>query len=187
MVDLKTMETVTGAGTYPAGSGTDSVTGTGTAPGQRSSRPAVLMGAQYVRSVTFRVVDSIMLHTRPPVRPNTSLTLDVNARQVGENLPDFEVDLGMRCHGMADAPADGSQPPTLFEADIIYSGLFSLRNVTAETFEPLLLIEAPRMLFPAARNYLADLTREAGFLPVILQQFDFEALWMSQQAQKKAG
>ncbi|GBR05666.1 protein translocase subunit SecB [Acetobacter oeni LMG 21952] len=142
------------------------------------------MGAQYVRSVTFRVVDSVMLHTRPPIRPNTSLILDVNARQITENQPDFEVDLGMKCHGVADTPADGSQPPTLFEADIIYSGLFSLRNVTAETFEPLLLVEAPRMIFPAARNYLADLTREAGFLPVILQQFDFDALWHSRRQKK---
>lgn len=180
MVDVKTMETVTGAAAHSGGTGADSLSGTG----QQPARPTVIMGAQYVRSVTFRVVDSVMLHTRPPMRPNTSLTLDVNARQVGENQPDFEVDLGMRCHGMADAPADGSQPSTLFEADIIYSGLFTLRNVTAEAFEPLLLVEAPRMIFPAARNYLADLTREAGFLPVILQQFGFEALWLSRRTQK---
>lgn len=168
MVDAKTAETVTG---------TDSVSG-----GRQTAQPAVLMGSQYVRSVTFRVVDSVSIHTRPPMRPNTSLTLDVNARQIGENQPDFEVDLGLKCRGMSDAPADGSEPSVLFEADITYSGLFSLRNVTADTFEPLLLVEAPRQLFPAARNYLADLTREAGFIPVLLQQFDFEALWRSRSA-----
>ncbi|OUJ14699.1 protein-export chaperone SecB [Acetobacter sp. DsW_063] len=164
MVDANTMESVAGSA-------------------QQQTGPSILMGVQYVRSVTFDVHNAPLIHTRPPQRPHTTLQLDVGAKQIGENSPDFEVELVLRCEGVGEPPAEGQQPVALFNARIVYAGLFSLRNSTAETFEPLLLVEAPRMLFPAARNYLADLTREAGFLPVILQQIDFVALWRTRRAQ----
>ena len=155
----------------------------GEAAGEGPGVPTRLMGAQYIRGVMFRTVESPQLHLQPPVRPNTSMTIDVTARQIAENQPDFEIDIVMNCAGRADIPADGSEPLTLFEAQITYSGLFSLRNATTENLEMLLLVEAPKMLFPAARNYLADITREAGFLPVILQHVDFYALWQSRNVQ----
>ena len=179
MADQNTMETVTGAE-----NSTDSVGGSGS---KAPATPTLLMGAQYIRSVSFKALDSALLHTRPPVRPNTALTLDVMARQVAENQPDFEVDVVMNCVGHGDKPVDGSEAPTLFETQITYSGMFTLRNVTTESFEPMLLVDAPKMLFPAARNYLADLTREAGFIPVIIQQIDFLALWQSRRSQPAAG
>lgn len=175
MVDQATMETVAGA--TQGASGADSVSG-GTNPAQ----PTLILGAQYVRSVSFQAIDSARLHTRPPVRPNTRMAIDVTARQILENQPDFEVDLVMRCEGIGEEPVEGGDAPRLFETVITYSGLFTLRNVTTESFEPLLLVEAPRQIFPAARNYLADITREAGFMPVILPQIDFLALWQSRRA-----
>lgn len=178
MVDQNTMESVTGAAN--ATGGADSVSG---GKSQSPAVPTVLMGAQYVRSVTFNALDSALIHTRPPVRPNTAMTLDVLARQVAENRPEFEVDVVLNCVGRADAPVEGGEGAVLFETQITYSGMFSLRNATAETLEPLLLVEAPKMLFPAVRNYLADLTREAGFLPVIIQHVDFLALWHSRRQQ----
>ena len=48
-----------------------------------------------------------------------------------------------------------------------------------ETFEPVLLVECPRILFPFARNILSDVTRDGGFPPVLLQPIDFVALWQS--------
>ena len=48
----------------------------------------------------------------------------------------------------------------------------------------MLLIECPRLLFPYARNILADVTRDGGFPPVLLQPIDFVALW---QARKQSG
>jgi preprotein translocase subunit SecB len=49
--------------------------------------------------------------------------------------------------------------------------------------EPVLLVECPRLLFPFARNILADVTREGGFPPVMLNPIDFVALWQSRRGQ----
>ena len=52
-----------------------------------------------------------------------------------------------------------------------------------EQLRPYLYAEAPRLLFPFARNVLADATREGGFMPVLLTPIDFVALWQSRRAQ----
>jgi len=50
---------------------------------------------------------------------------------------------------------------------------------------PLLLIEAPRLLFPFARNIVADATREGGFPPLLLQPIDFVELYRRELAQQQ--
>ena len=67
--------------------------------------------------------------------------------------------------------------------DLTYAGLFGLRNIPAEHIQPFLLGEAPRLLFPFARNILSDITREGGFPPVLMQPIDFLALWQSRRPQ----
>ena len=52
--------------------------------------------------------------------------------------------------------------------------------------EPVLLVECPRILFPFARNILAEVTRDGGFPPVLLQPIDFVALWQQRRAQAAA-
>jgi preprotein translocase subunit SecB len=48
-----------------------------------------------------------------------------------------------------------------------------------------LLIECPRLLFPFARNILADVSRDGGFPPVMLGPIDFSILYQ-QQLEKQA-
>ena len=55
-----------------------------------------------------------------------------------------------------------------------------------EQLEPVLLVECPRLLFPFARNILADVTRDGGFPPVMLAPIDFVALWQSRRGGRPA-
>jgi preprotein translocase subunit SecB len=45
------------------------------------------------------------------------------------------------------------------------------------------MIESPRLLFPFARNILADVTRDGGFPPLMLAPVDFAALYEQQKNQ----
>jgi preprotein translocase subunit SecB len=62
----------------------------------------------------------------------------------------------------------------------------TLTGVPENTIEPILLVEVPRILFPFARNILADVSRDGGFPPVLLQPIDFLALWQSRRQQGAA-
>ena len=77
---------------------------------------------------------------------------------------------------------DGEKPVAVFIADLSYAGVFTLTGIPEAQHEPILLVECPRLLFPFARNILADVTREGGLPPVMLQPIDFVALWQQRRA-----
>ena len=145
----------------------------------------LVFSTQYVRDLNFRVPGAPAIYAlQPQLRPHVSLNLDVQIRQAQENHPVFEVALIIRASATTHQPVDGQDPPGVaFTVELAYCGIFTLQNVAPAAVEPLLLAECPRLLFPAARNVLADITREAGFPPVLLQPVDFVAMW---QATKRA-
>ena len=65
----------------------------------------------------------------------------------------------------------------VFIAELTYAGVFTLTGLPDNAVEPVLLVECPRILFPFARNILADVSRDGGFPPVLLQPIDFVQLW----------
>ena len=48
----------------------------------------------------------------------------------------------------------------------------------------MLLIECPRLLFPFARNIIADSSRDGGFPPLMLAPVDFVAMFQNQISTK---
>ncbi|MBB2201847.1 protein-export chaperone SecB [Gluconacetobacter tumulisoli] len=165
------------------GHAVDTISGAAAGPPASSPPPTprALIVSQYVKSVAFAVPAAPGVHAAPKVLPVLTLDLDVDARQMDGSPTLFEVALTLRCRGNA-APAGQAPPaPVIFEADIAYASLVSLHDATPATLEALLLIEVPAMIFPAARNMLADLTREAGFAPVLMQPVDFSALYRARR------
>ena len=50
----------------------------------------------------------------------------------------------------------------------------------------MLFIECPRLLFPFARQIVADVTRNAGFPPLMIDPIDFAALFAQRMAEERA-
>lgn len=75
---------------------------------------------------------------------------------------------------------------TVFTTDIEYSGLFKIDNVaTEDQKKQILLIYCPNLLFPFARSLVAMISREAGFMPLMVNPVDFAALYLQQQQKEK--
>ncbi|HXH00453.1 MAG TPA: protein-export chaperone SecB [Sphingomicrobium sp.] len=74
----------------------------------------------------------------------------------------------------------GSEQGAHFIVDLSYAGLFGLRNVPEDSLPPFLLVEAPRLLFPFARQIVAETVSNLGFPPVLLDPVDFGATYMAQ-------
>jgi preprotein translocase subunit SecB len=131
------------------------------------------LNIQYTRDLSFEVPGAPDVFISLREQPRVDLSLDVQARPVqgGDNI--YEVALQIR----ADAKV-GDTP--CFIAELAYCGVFTV-NVPQEHLEPVLLVECPRLLFPFARNILADVTRDGGFPPVMLAPIDFVALWQSRR------
>jgi preprotein translocase subunit SecB len=141
-------------------------------PGAAPQGPLVL-NLQYTKDLSFEVPGAPGIFTSLREQPRVDLQLDVQARPIQDSENVYEVSLQIR----ADAQADGQ---TCFIAELVYCGIFTV-TVDQQVLEPVLLVECPRLLFPFARNILADVTRDGGFPPVMLSPIDFVALWQSRR------
>jgi preprotein translocase subunit SecB len=63
--------------------------------------------------------------------------------------------------------------------------VFRLENIPQDALHPIVLIECPRMLFPFARQILADATRSGGFPPLMLDPIDFAGMYQKRVAEGK--
>mgnify|MGYP003842506097 FL=1 len=137
----------------------------------------ITLNLQYTKDLSFEVPGAPQIFINLREAPKVDIALDVQARRLQEGQENFEVSLQIRCE--AKLPGD----TTAFIAELVYCGIFTLNGITPEMMEPVLLVECPRLLFPFARRIMADVTRDGGFPPLMLDPIDFGALYMSQQGQ----
>jgi preprotein translocase subunit SecB len=113
-------------------------------------------------------------------QPLIDMGVEVKSRPAGEPSERvYEVDL--RIHVEAKRGEE-----TMFIADLLYAGLFEFQNVRDEDVEPLLWIECPRLLFPFSRQMLADITREGGYPPLLINPIDFTPLYWAGLKEREA-
>ena len=74
---------------------------------------------------------------------------------------------------------------TLFLVETSQAGVFTIRGVPPEQLQPVMAINCPNVLFPYARETIADATMRAGFPPVHLAPINFEALYQQQLSQQQ--
>ena len=65
----------------------------------------------------------------------------------------------------------------LFAFELTYSGVFRVQNIPQDQIHPVVMIECPRLLFPFARQIVADAVRNGGFPPLYIDPIDFVALY----------
>ena len=153
------------SGTF--GSGVDDGNGAGAPP----AMPRLQVVGQYVKDLSF---ENPGMPTNPGGRPQIELGVDLQARQMDADA--YEVELKMR----VSAQSEGR---TLFLLELLYAGVFQLMNVPEEMRQPILLIDAPHILFPFARRIVADVVRDGGMPPLLVEPIDFAALYRARAAE----
>lgn len=163
---------------------------TATNPPETPPAQPLVVNIQYVKDLSFEVPNAPAIYSTLRAQPNVNINLDVNARRIQDGQDVFEVTLQIKAEATEPPPAgattNGTAPAAVFIIELAYCGVFTLNGVPEDSVEPILLVECPRLLFPYARNILADVTRDGGFPPVLLQPIDFVALWQSRRAQQTA-
>jgi preprotein translocase subunit SecB len=155
----------------------------GAAPAQQPNPQPLLLNVQYTKDLSFELPGAPGIFTQMRQPPHVAINLDVQVQRIEEGGNVFEVALAIRAEGTLTQPTSAEdKPPVVFIADLVYAGVFTLNNVPENQQEPILLVECPRLLFPFARNILADVTRDGGIPPVLLGPIDFVGLWQQRRA-----
>lgn len=135
--------------------------------------PQLSVLAQYVKDFSFEnpnAPQSLM----PGQQPQIGIQINVDARPLGET----DVEVSLRLEGKAE-----HEQNLLFAFELTFAGVFRVQNVPQESLNAVVLIECPRLLFPFAREIVANAVRNGGFPPLLLDPFDFVALYRQKMEQ----
>jgi preprotein translocase subunit SecB len=149
-------------------------------PPQPGTQPSMRILGQYLKDLSFENPNAPQALAPQQTQPDINIAVNVNARNLAPT--DFEVEL----HLDAKATSEGK---IIFASELLFAGVFRMENFPANMLHAAVLIECPRMLFPFARQILADATRNGGFPPLMLDPIDFAGMYqkrMQQQATARA-
>ncbi|MDP4026419.1 protein-export chaperone SecB [Methylobacterium sp. NEAU 140] len=141
--------------------------------------PTINALAQYVKDLSFENPNAPRsLQPKEGQGPQINIQVNVNAQQLSET--DFEVELTL----------DGGakmQNETLFAFDVKYAGVFRMLNIPQDQLHPAVMIECPRLLFPFARQIVAESVRNGGFPPLYIDPIDFVGLYRQKMMEAQEG
>lgn len=158
------------AGAQP-GAGTEATDGS-------QAEPAIHCHTQYVKDLSFENPHAIRTATgEDGAPPDVQINVEINVAAVQQNT--FEV--GLSIEGQAKRGDS-----TMFLVSLEYAGLFTCQNVPPEVVEGVLYVHCPTLLFPFARQVIAEVTRNGGYPPLLINAVDFNAIYQSHKANAAA-
>lgn len=139
-----------------------------------NAEPSMNILGQYLKDLSFENPNAPQSLAIQDGQPEINISVNVNAKNLAPT--DFEVEL----HIEAQATHENN---AVFAAELLYAGIFRLENIPEEALHPIILVECPRMIFPFARQILAEATQKGGFPPLMLDPIDFAGMYEQRVAQ----
>jgi len=146
---------------------------TGSNGATQGGAPSMKILGQYVKDLSFENPDAPRSLAGQEGQPEINISVNVNAKPLAET--DFEVELHLDAKAM-------NKDKVVFATELLYAGIFRLENIPQDALHAIVLVECPRMIFPFARQIVADVTRNGGFPPLMLDPIDFAAMYQQRVA-----
>ncbi|MGK6315087.1 protein-export chaperone SecB [Neorhizobium sp. DT-125] len=143
----------------------------------QAATPSLNILAQYTKDLSFENPGAPRSLQARDKAPAITINVNVNANPLSE--ADFDVVLTLNAEAK-----EGDK--VVFAAELVYGGVFRITGFPQEHMLPLLFIECPRLLFPFARQIIADVTRNGGFPPLMIDPIDFAQMFTQRMAEEQA-
>ena len=144
-----------------------------TSDGQQQIQAKIV--SQYIKDLSFENPNFRKLITSPGDQPNLKVEVNVGAQRIENDLYESAIEF--------KATATNNLG-TIYVLETVYAGLLKIESIPEQALEPFLLISGPTMIFPFLRRLVADITREGGFPPLLLDPIDFGGLYVHRQQQR---
>ena len=132
--------------------------------------------SQYIKDLSFENPNIRKLIASPGDSPNLKVEVNVNAERVEGDIYESAIEFKATA---------ANNIGTIYVLETVYAGLFKIESMPEQALEPFLLISAPTTIFPFLRRLVADVTREGGYPPLMLDPIDFASLYMRRQQEMK--
>jgi preprotein translocase subunit SecB len=143
----------------------------------QSGEPAqvqVRILGQYIKDMSFENPNVNKIFSGIGEPPGIDVQVNVNASRVQDDIYESAIDF----RGTAK-----NKIGIIYDLEIVYGGMFQIQNLPEPGLQQALLIHCPALIFPFLRRLVADITREGGFPPLLLDPLDFAALYTAREQQ----
>lgn len=153
----------------PAGAGQDAV----------DNMPRATIVNQYVKDLSFENPNAFDVFKQfAGATPKIDVAIDINGVKKADDA--YEVELKFTINTQSDQTG-------AFVIELVYAGLFQVKNMSEDNLQPFMHVQAPFILFPFARRVIADVTRDGGYPPLMLDPIDFTSLYQQRLAAMAGG
>ncbi|MDX2205455.1 MAG: protein-export chaperone SecB [Hyphomicrobiaceae bacterium] len=152
-------------------------TGNGDAPQAPGPGIVVRMAGQYIKDLSFENPNIRRLIEAQGDNPRINVDLNVQPSKLPSNNL-YEVVINF--HAKAE-----NNIGIIYDLEIAYGGIYQIENMPEPNLDPFLHVNCPFLLFPFLRRLVADITREGGFPPLLLDPVDFAQLFEQRQQQAR--
>ena len=121
----------------------------------------IILNRQYIKDLSFENPKAPEIYTYQNIQPKLDNEI-------------FEVENVINVTAKKD-------DETLFIMELVYAGIFTIKNVSEELIQENLFIDCPTMIFPFERRIMADISRDADLPPLLLDIIDFEQMYESKK------
>jgi preprotein translocase subunit SecB len=151
----------------------------GNGSAEPGGEPQISIIAQYIKDLSVENPSSPQVF-QWQVQPSLDVQFNINVDKVADDVHELVLKIEVTAR---------SENGVHFVVDLSYAGLFGLRGLPEDALGPVLLVEAPRLIFPFARQIVAEAVSNTGFPPLLLDPIDFAGAYMSQlqAAQQEQG
>lgn len=129
----------------------------------------------YIKDVSFETPNSPVIFTQK-WEPKVEFNLASNAQALESGL--FEV-------GLTVTVTVKLEDKTAYLAEATQAGVFTVTGFEEQELGPMIGSYCPTILFPFAREAIADLVVKGGFPPLLLAPVNFDALYLQHVQQQQ--
>lgn len=142
-------------------------------PQAQQNNVPLAVSLQYLKDLSFESPRAPQVFVTQGPQSQVNVNVRVDGRGVGENTYEITLHLEVKANAGEDA---------VFLLELDYAGIFTVAAQPPEVLGQLLMIEAPRMLFPFARQIVTTTIAAGGFPPLLINPIDFADLYRRQLA-----
>ena len=132
---------------------------------------------QYVSNLKFENPGFLMKYGQHAEQPQVSVNVETAVNRIkGTN---YEVE--MKVHVKSTL-----QQKDMFDCTLNYCALIVTNpSLDEQALEAVLMVHCPFLMFPFVRNLICDMTRSAGYPPLLIEPIDFAALYIEKRQSKQ--
>ena len=137
-------------------------------------QPPIVIQNQYIKDLSMEIPHAPVIFKKlQGQNPQVNVEVNVEAQKLEEEKI-FNVWMTIRING-------DIEKEKAFILELTYGAVVAL-NIPSEHEEPVLMIEIPHMIFPYARQIVANTMSNAGLPPLMLNPIDFMAMFNARKA-----